>query len=181
MKGTWIPCFNLPHEIISLPQNNQNLPSTEGTLVIIYWHLIIVLQHSNQLESFYIMITLFLNSLKNKHCIKAWGKTTIKKQQKKESWLKADDACEKYISHKRFFGKKFSNLKQNCFLPLAYNNTLLFLLSFFKIRKGRIQMALNSDSHLPKSFYYLLQWHSFKNDEKCFWLCLESSFRSQDI
>ena len=40
--------------VSSIPQglNHQNLPSTEGTVVI------------NQLESFYIMIILFLNGLK---------------------------------------------------------------------------------------------------------------------
>ena len=40
---------------------------------------------------------------------------------------------------------------------------------------------LNSDSHLPKKNFHLLQWQPFKNDEKCFLFYLKSSFRSQDI
>ena len=35
---------------------------------------------------------------------------------------------------------------------LLYKNTLLFLLSFFKIVKNLIQMALKSESHLSKFF-----------------------------
>ena len=43
-------------------------------------------------------------------------------------------------------------------------------------------LNLKSDSHLPKSFIFILfQGKPFKNDEKCFLFRLKSSFRSQDI
>ena len=41
--------------------------------------------------------------------------------------------------------------------------------------------CLKLDSHLPKKLLYLLQEKPFKNDEKCFLLNLETSFRFQDI
>ena len=41
--------------------------------------------------------------------------------------------------------------------------------------------TLKSDSHLLKKLFYLLQWKSFKNDEKCFLFHLKNSFCSQDI
>ena len=49
-----------------------------------------------------------------------------------------------------------------------------------KLRSLSIK-SLNSDSHLPKIFCYLLNLKSFKNDEKYFLFHLKSSFRSQDI
>ena len=43
------------------------------------------------------------------------------------------------------------------------------------------KLKLKYDSHLPKNTFCLLQWKSFKNDEKCFLFHLKSSFSSQDI
>ena len=40
---------------------------------------------------------------------------------------------------------------------------------------------LTSDSQLQKKLFHLLQWKSFKNDEKWFLFHLKSSFSSQDI
>ena len=40
---------------------------------------------------------------------------------------------------------------------------------------------LKSDSYLQKKFVLLLDWKSFKNDEKWFLFHLKSSFHSQDI
>ena len=42
------------------------------------------------------------------------------------------------------------------------------------------KFRLESDSHIPKKRFYLLQWKPFKNDEK-FLFYFKSSFPSQDI
>ena len=40
---------------------------------------------------------------------------------------------------------------------------------------------LKSDCHLQQKLFYLLHWKPFKNNEKCFFFHLKSSFRSQYI
>ena len=42
-------------------------------------------------------------------------------------------------------------------------------------------MLLKSNSHLPKNYFYWLQWKAFKSDEKCFLIHVKSSFRSWDV
>ena len=42
-------------------------------------------------------------------------------------------------------------------------------------------ISLKSKSHLPKSWFYLLQLKAFKNDQKCHLFYVKRSFRFQDI
>ena len=64
----------------------------------------------------------------------------------------------------------------SCFLPSLSSSDIFN--NYSLIRRNRWYLKL--DSHLPKIFY-LLQWWPFKNDEKCFFFHLKSSFHSQDI
>ena len=70
--------------------------------------------------------------------------------------------------------------KQQCNLVKAIN-FLFLLLNKNCWNKGFHIVPFKSDSYFPRKCFYLLQSGFFKDDEKCFFFHLKSSFRSKDI
>ena len=68
------------------------------------------------------------------------------------------------------------------FIKKSLISTWNFLSLTIRNLSQGIFISLKSVGGSPsKTFFYLLQWQSFKNDEKCFLFHLESFFRCQDI
>ena len=81
-------------------------------------------------------------------------------------WLKSCTFPKKALSS---FRKLFKKLRGS--FPLETVDLVTFPEVILKV----------GPSPSKKNSFYLLQWKSFKNDEKCFLFHLKSSFRSQDI
>ena len=73
---------------------------------------------------------------------------------------------------------EFSFTRKTCTLKelIPKHSKQTWVQHLYVLQKGQDFVPLKSDSHLPKKFFYRLQWKSFKNDEKCFLFHLKSFF-----
>ena len=71
---------------------------------------------------------------------------------------------------------KISNRNKNTMLMV-----FLFCHCCWSLLWWNYWKSLKSNSHLPKKLLYLLQWKTFKSDEKCFLFYSKNSPRSQDV
>ena len=89
--------------------------------------------------------------------------------------------------------KAYINIEQHCLLWTLPTDPWCNMLLTLKIPRkiGDRKLSVGHTlfvlirkfglSPSKKKMFYLIQWKSFKNDEKCFLFYLKSSFRSQDI
>ena len=100
--------------------------------------------------------------------------------------VKMNCQCTKYSNYQVSFTITIDNFVDKTFCKKQYPENFtcracspwqIPAINAYGIHSRKFKLG----SHLPKKFFYLLQWKPFKNDENCFLFHLKSSFHFQDI